>query len=39
MTTATDAENQFLENMPGEIKEVLQWYADGHIQGPEPAKV
>ncbi len=29
MTTATDAENQFLEHMPGEIKEVLQWHADG----------
>ena len=29
MTTATDAENQFLENMPGEIKEVLRWYAGG----------
>jgi tetratricopeptide (TPR) repeat protein len=28
VTTATDAEN-FLENMPGEIKEVLDWYADG----------
>jgi tetratricopeptide (TPR) repeat protein len=28
--TATDAENQFLQHMPGEIKEVLQWYADGH---------
>ena len=24
----TDVENQFLENMPGEIKEVLRWYAD-----------
>jgi tetratricopeptide (TPR) repeat protein len=30
VTTATDAANQFLENMPGEIKEVLHWYADGH---------
>ena len=30
MTTTTDAENQFLEGMPGEIKEVLHWYADGH---------
>jgi tetratricopeptide (TPR) repeat protein len=30
VTTATEAENQFLENMPGEIKEVLHWYADGH---------
>ena len=29
MTTTTDAENQFLEGMPGEIKEVLHWYADG----------
>ena len=33
MTTATDAENQFLENMPGEIKEVLRWYADGQSRG------
>jgi len=30
VTTTTDAENQFLEGMPGEIKEVLHWYADGH---------
>ncbi len=30
MTTATDAENQFLQHMPGEIKEVLRWYGDGH---------
>jgi tetratricopeptide (TPR) repeat protein len=29
VTTATDAENQFLENMAGEIKKVLHWYADG----------
>jgi tetratricopeptide (TPR) repeat protein len=29
VTTVTDAENQFLENVPGEIKEVLRWYADG----------
>jgi len=27
VTTAADAENQFLENMPGEIQEVLQWHA------------
>ena len=27
-TTVKDAENQFLENMPGEIKEVLRWHAD-----------
>ena len=25
-----DAENRFLENMPGEITEVLQWHADAH---------
>jgi tetratricopeptide (TPR) repeat protein len=30
----TDAENQFLENMPGEIKEVLHWYADGPSRVP-----
>ena len=29
MTTA-DAENRFLENMPGEVAEVLQWHADAH---------
>lgn len=34
MTTTTDAENQFLENMPGEIKEVLHWYADGQSRIP-----
>jgi len=34
VTTTTDAENQFLENMPGEIKEVLHWYADGQSRIP-----
>lgn len=34
MTTTTDSENQFLENMPGEIKEVLHWYADGQSRIP-----
>jgi tetratricopeptide (TPR) repeat protein len=34
VTTATDAENQFLENMPGEVKEVLRWYADGPSRVP-----
>lgn len=29
MTTVTDAENQFLENLPGEIEDVLHWYAHG----------
>jgi tetratricopeptide (TPR) repeat protein len=29
VTTTTGAESQFLEDMPGEIKEVLHWYADG----------
>ena len=29
MMTA-EAENRFLENMPGEITEVLQWHADAH---------
>jgi tetratricopeptide (TPR) repeat protein len=33
VTTATDAENQFLENMPGEIKEVLRWHADAQSRG------
>jgi tetratricopeptide (TPR) repeat protein len=28
--TTVDAENRFLENMPGEITEVLQWHADAH---------
>jgi tetratricopeptide (TPR) repeat protein len=28
VTTAAERENQFLEHMPGEIKELLQWYAD-----------
>ena len=28
--TTVDAENRFLENMPGEITEVLQWHADEH---------
>ena len=34
MTTTTDTENQFLEGMPGEIKEVLHWYADGQSRIP-----
>src|SRR5579884_803963 len=29
VTTVTNAENRFLENMPGDIKEVLHWYAGG----------
>ena len=32
-TTVTDAENQFLENMPDEIKEVLRWHADAQSTG------
>ena len=28
MTTAAESENQFLEHMPGEIKELLHWHAD-----------
>ena len=28
--TSANAENRFLENMPGEITEVLQWHAGGH---------
>jgi tetratricopeptide (TPR) repeat protein len=31
--TVTDAENEFLENMPGEIKEVLCWHADAQSRG------
>jgi tetratricopeptide (TPR) repeat protein len=38
VTTATYAENQFLENMPGEIKEVLRWYADGQSRVPASEK-
>jgi len=34
VTTTTDTENQFLEGMPGEIKEVLHWYADGQSRIP-----
>ena len=34
VTTTTDAEIQFLENMPGEIKEVLHRYADGPSRVP-----
>jgi tetratricopeptide (TPR) repeat protein len=34
VTSATDADNQFLEHMPGEIKEVLHWYADGQSRVP-----
>jgi len=29
----TDAENQFLENMPDEIKEVLRWHAGAQSRG------
>jgi tetratricopeptide (TPR) repeat protein len=29
----TDAENQFLENIPGEIKEVLRWHPDAQSRG------
>ena len=32
-TTVTDAENQFLENMPDEIKEVLRRHADAQSRG------
>lgn len=39
MTTTTDAEDQFLENMPGEIKEVLHWYADGQSRIPASKSV
>ena len=39
MTTTTDGENQFLENMPGEIREVLHWYADGQSRIPASKSV
>ena len=39
MTTVTETENQFLENMPGEIKEVLHWYADGQSRIPASKSV
>ena len=39
MTTVTYAENQFLENMPGEIKEVLRWYADGQSRVPASVRM
>lgn len=32
--TVADVENQFLEDMPGEIKEVLRWHADAQSRGP-----
>jgi tetratricopeptide (TPR) repeat protein len=32
-TPVTDAENEFLENMPAEIKEVLRWHADAQSRG------
>jgi tetratricopeptide (TPR) repeat protein len=34
VTTTADAENKFLEDMPGEIKEVLEWYADARSSVP-----
>jgi len=34
VTTTADAENKFLEDMPGEIKEVLKWYADARSSVP-----
>jgi tetratricopeptide (TPR) repeat protein len=34
VTTAIDGENRFLEHMPGEIKEVLQWHADAQRVSP-----
>ena len=39
MATKTDAENQFLENMPGEIKDVLRWYAHGQSRIPASKSV
>lgn len=37
--TTTDAESQFLENMPSEIKEVLHWYAGGKPRVPASKSV
>ena len=34
MTTAAGTEHKFLEDMPGEIKEVFQWYADARSSVP-----
>jgi hypothetical protein len=34
VTTTADAENKFLEDMPGEIKEVLKWLRRCKIQRP-----
>ena len=39
MTTTTDAENQFLEDMPGEVQEVLHWYAGGQSRIPATKSV
>jgi hypothetical protein len=36
--TAADAQNRFLENMPSEIIEVLQWMSTHGLRSP-PAKV
>src|ERR1700728_1804343 len=32
--TTADIENQFLEDMPGEIKGVLRWHADAQSRSP-----
>ncbi len=34
MTSVTDAESRFLENVPTEISEVLDWYRDGQSRAP-----
>jgi tetratricopeptide (TPR) repeat protein len=34
VTTAAEAENRFIEDMPGEIKEVLRRYADAQSRAP-----
>jgi tetratricopeptide (TPR) repeat protein len=39
VTTAAQGENQFLEHMPGEIKELLQWYADARSSVPASQSV
>ncbi len=34
MTTVTDSENRFLENIPTEISQVLDWYRNGKSRAP-----
>ena len=34
MTRVTDAESRFLDHVPTEISEVLDWYRDGPVESP-----